>query len=127
MDSVVEMERTGASENRRRAYRQTFVCKGMLYRDNRAAGPQRVTLQDVSLLGVGFEATAPVETGTRCRVQIELGPTKIVWRLRVVCCGKVDDTLYRIGCDFVPAELDLYTDQGTDAATADENAVLILT
>jgi hypothetical protein len=124
MDSIVEIEKTGPSGNRRRAFRQTFVCKGMLYRDNRAAGPQRVTLQDVSLMGVGFDSTSPVETGTRCRMQIELGPTKILWRLRVVCCGKVDDNLYRIGCDFVPAELDRHRHGTVDIE--EEDSVLIL-
>ena len=74
------------------------------------------------MLGVGFESEAPVEPGTRCRVQLEIGPTRISWRLRVVCCGKIDDNLYRIGCDFVPTELD----RSSESESPDEEPVLLL-
>lgn len=114
-------------DDRRRAFRQPLVCKGMLYRLDRSAGPQRITLKDVSMLGVGFDAASSIEPGTRCRVQIELGPTRISWRLRVVCCGRIDDNLYRVGCDFVPAELDLELVGEPESEIADENAVLLLT
>lgn len=113
------------SDTRRRAYRQPLLCNGMLYRDNRSAGPQRITVKDCSMLGVGFETGAPVEPGTRCRLNIELGPTRIVWRVRVVCCGKIDDTLYRIGCDFIPQELDR-SNAIEIIEAADENEVLLL-
>jgi hypothetical protein len=108
MQSVVTPEDLARHNEKRRSSRQTFMCKGLLYRDNRAAGPQRVNLKDVSMLGVGFESARPVEPGTRCRLQIELGPTKISWRIRVVCCGKIEDDLYRLGCEFIPAELPLF-------------------
>jgi hypothetical protein len=127
MESDVNTGESAASDNRRRAYRQALVCKGMLYRDNRSAGPQRITLQDASMLGVGFDSAAPVEPGTRCRVQLELGPTRISWRLRVVCCGKIDDNLYRIGCDFVPTELDLGIPGEPGSEVPDDNSVLLLT
>lgn len=125
MESGANPQEQVTNDNRRRAYRQTLLCNGMLYRDNRSAAPQRITIKDCSMLGVGFETAAPVEPGTRCRLTIELGPTRICWRLRVVCCGKIDDTLYRIGCDFLPKELDL---GNPDAIidSADENAVLLL-
>lgn len=113
------------SDNRRRAYRQPLLCNAMLYRDNRLAGPQRITMKDCSMLGAGFETATAIEPGTRCRVTMELGPTRIVWRLRVVCCGKIDDTLYRVGCDFVPKELDTGNAE-TIIDSADENEVLLL-
>lgn len=125
MESGTKTEEQATNDNRRRAYRQPLLCNAMLYRDNRLAGPQRITMKDCSMLGVGFETAAPVEPGTRCRITLELGPTRIVWRVRAVCCGKIDDTLYRIGCDFLPKELDLANpDQIIDSA--DENEVLLL-
>lgn len=126
MESVVPLDETSAHDERRRSSRQTLVCKGLLYRDNRAAGPQRINLKDVSLLGVGFESARPVEPGTRCRVHIELGPTRIDWRLRVVCCGKIADDLYRLGCEFIPVELPLFDLTEGDFESGSDRQVLVL-
>ena len=126
MESVVPSEETAQHVEKRRSSRQTFICKGLLYRDNRAAGPQRVNMKDVSMLGVGFESARPVEPGTRCRLQIELGPTRVSWRIRVVCCGKVDEDLYRIGCEFIPAELPLFDLKDGELELGSEDQVLVL-
>jgi hypothetical protein len=106
MDCVVTPSSVASAE-RRRTPRQKFVTKAMLYRENRTAAPQRIMMRDVSLMGVGFESPEPVEAGTRCRILIEAGPARINWRIRIVCCGKVDGGDYLVGCQFIPAELDL--------------------
>lgn len=115
-------------ENRRRTSRQQFVTKAMLYRDNRAAGPQRMLIKDVSMLGFGGETAAPVEPGTRCMIVIEAGPNRLRWRAKVVCCGKIDSDLYRIGCEFVPAERSLFnlSDNDLDLTESEGAPVLIL-
>ena len=97
---------TSRPQDRRRAARQKFVTKALLYRDKRSGPPQRITLKDVSMMGVGFETHAAVEAGTRCRIRIEAGPNVISWRVRVVCCGKIDAELYHVGAQFVTAELE---------------------
>ena len=114
------------SPESRRAPRQAFVTKGMLYREDRAAAPQRITLTDVSPLGVGLDAASPIEPGTRCRILVEAGPTRIWWRMRVVCCGKIDEHLYRIGGQFVPAELERAEDAAEEPDWAEAPALLIV-
>lgn len=104
MESVVISEERIRRYEKRRSGRDAFVCKGLLYRENRVGRPLRVNMKDISQRGVGFETTRPLETGTECRVKIELGPTHIAWCLRVVCCGKIDENLYRVGCEFLPFE-----------------------
>lgn len=127
MDSAVisgEVEERGYE--RRRAFRQSLTCKGLLYRDDGRAAPQRITMADVSMLGAGFDSDHPVETGTRCRVQLELGPTRISWRLRVRFCGKVAEGPYRIGCEFIPVEPPLFdlTDGDLEREAAEPMLVL---
>lgn len=100
------LEASEAQHERRRAPRQTFITKGMIYREDRQSGPQRIILKNLSLLGVGFECAAPIEPGTRCRIRIEAGPTQINWRLQIVCCGKIEGGNFRLGGQFVPAELE---------------------
>ena len=108
MDSsaTLLLEPNEPQHERRRAPRQTFITKGLLYREDRQAAPQRIMLKNLSVLGVGFEAAMPIEPGTRCRIRIEAGPTQINWRMQVVCCGKIDGGAYRIGGEFVRAELE---------------------
>ena len=106
MDSAANTNSgTSRPQDRRRAARQKFVTKALLYRDNRSKSPQRITLKDVSMMGAGFETHAPVEPGTRCRIRIEAGPNIISWRVRVVCCGKIDADLFHVGTQFVTADL----------------------
>jgi len=98
----------------------------MLYRDNRAAGPQRVTIKDLSMLGIGFETDSPVETGTRCRIVIDSGPTRIQWRFKVVCCGRIDSDLYRVGCEFLPAEREMFNLRDEDLGLGESEELLVL-
>ena len=94
-----------ATIDRRRSYRQSLVVKAMLYRDDNAAAPQRVRLRNVSLTGVGFESPTPIEKGKYCRLVIELGPTRINWRVKVICCGKLGEAGYILGGQFITNEL----------------------
>ena len=105
-----------AIHERRRSYRQTLVVKGMLYRDDNAAAPQRVRLRNVSMGGVGFESAVPVEKGKYCRLVIELGPARLNWRVKVVCCGKLGESGYVLGGQFVTNELDPMSRSDFDSA-----------
>ncbi len=78
----------------------------MLYRDDNATAPQRVRLKNVSMGGVAFESPVAVEKGKYCRLVIELGPARLNWRVKMVCCGKLGDTGYIVGGQFVTNELD---------------------
>ena len=95
-----------ATPDRRRSYRQSLVVRGMLYRDDNAVGPQRVRLRNVSMSGVGFESPTPIEKGKYCRLVIELGPTRLNWRVKVVCCGKMGEAGYIVGGQFVTNEIE---------------------
>jgi hypothetical protein len=114
-------------DERRREPRKRFVAEGQLHAEHKgSAGPRRILLKDISSLGVGFETELPIEPGARCRIVIELGPSRIQWRLRIVCCGRIDDNLYRIGCEFLPAERDLFDLSEEDLNLGDPQEVLIL-
>ena len=57
--------------------------------------------------GVAFESQMPIDKGTRCKLVIELGPARLTWRVKVVCCGKVGDGgYYVVGGEFVTNELE---------------------
>jgi len=78
----------------------------MLYRDDNVAAPQRVRLRNVSMGGVGFESPVPVDKGKYCRLILELGPARLNWRVKIVCCGKMGETDYILGGQFVTNEID---------------------
>jgi hypothetical protein len=56
--------------------------------------------------GLAFESQTAMEKGTRCRLIIELGPARLNWRVKVVCCGKLGDGGYHLGAQFVTNELE---------------------
>jgi hypothetical protein len=125
--AVMTSEMCESQQERRRLPRQQFVTKALLYREkDQGSGPQQILLKDLSILGLGFESDVPIETGTRCRVVVEAGPTRINWRLRIVCCGRIDANLYRLGCEFLPAERDLFDLSGEDLGLSDDDEVLII-
>ena len=93
--------------DRRRCGRQTFITKGLLIRDDRAAGPQRVIIQDISPLGIGFDSPIALERGTRCRIRIEAGPVQFALRIHVTGCRRAEADVYRVGADFVKNEIEL--------------------
>lgn len=95
----------GLEQERRRSPRQTFICKALLLRDDRAAAPQRIMLRDISMHGVGFEASGAVEPGIRCRIRIEAGPVLLSLHVKIVCCGKIQEDVYRVGAELVKNEL----------------------
>ena len=128
MDSsaTLLLEPSEPQHERRRALRQTFITKGLLYREDRQASPMRIMLKNLSALGVGFEAAMPIEPGTRCRIRIEAGPTQINWRMQVVCCGKIDGGAYRVGGEFVRVELERPTPAEPLVAKPEAAAPLML-
>ena len=102
------------AEERRQAHRQQLVTRAIIYRDDRKAGPVRVSVTDVSLKGVGFESAAPIDVNVRCRLHIEAGPAQITWRLRIVRCGKLENGRYHIGGQFLSSELSPDADGSSD-------------
>lgn len=123
---VTTSQNTPILDDRRRLPRQKFITPAMLYWDNPKEGPHWVTLKDISSLGLGFEADFAIETGSRRRLRVEAGPNCLNWRVRVVCCGKIDHQLYRIGCEFVPAAHDLFDLNDQDLGLGQSDEVLIL-
>jgi hypothetical protein len=107
-----------ATRERRLAHRQPFVTRAVLYRDDAKAAPMRVTLRDVSISGVGFESSTPVDLNTRCRLHIEAGPARLTWRLRVVRCGKMGNGRYYVGGQFLSCELSPEADASSDDVRA---------
>jgi hypothetical protein len=107
-------EQSNLAEDRRRAHRQQLITRAILYRDDNKASPARVTIRDVSLKGVGFDSPVPIEHNVRCRLHIEAGPARITWRLRVVCCGKMDKAGYHVGGQFLTSELSPEADANSD-------------
>ena len=103
----------------RRGYRQALTIKGMLYLDSNAAGPQRVRLKNVSVGGVGFESQYPIGLGARCRLIIEMGPARLNWRVRIVCCGKMGEGGYYLGGQFVTNELERSGSADLDSSVSD--------
>jgi hypothetical protein len=127
MDSIaIAPETAAAASNRRRTARCTFITKAMLYRDDRAAGPKRVTIKNVSLIGMGFESSQPVEPGTRCHLRFEAGPTRISWKIQVICCGRIEDNLFHLGAQFITSDLECAysTEPAFDLSEIRELAIL---
>ena len=93
----------GSPTERRRARRQPLITQALLFRDDRETSPQRVMLKDVSLLGLGFESSTPIEPGTLCRLRVEAGPMQMSVLLRVVCCQRMPEPedAYRLGGEFI--------------------------
>lgn len=117
VETIVESG-SEAGSDRRRTPRQKFVTKALLYRDDRSAAPQRVTLRDISMKGIGFDSARPVEPGSRCRIKVEAGPVNTTLKVRVVCCGRIDDDHYRLGGQFIVNEIE--APETDEAATPDE-------
>ena len=122
--AATEEVEAGDGSERRAAHRQAVLLSGMLYRDNGMAGPQRVKVKNASLLGVGFESAKQVEPGTRCRLLVEAGPARLEWRLRVVCCGKIDGGGYYVGGQFLTNELDPSGPAENDPSSAEPLYIL---
>jgi len=91
----------GSPADRRRARRQPLITQALLFRDDRETSPQRVMLKDVSLLGLGFESSTPIEPGTLCRLRVEAGPMQMSVLVRVVCCQRMPEDAYRLGGEIV--------------------------
>jgi hypothetical protein len=64
--------------------------------------------------GVGFESPVPIDKGKYCRLLIELGPARLNWRMKVVCCGKMGEDGYILGGQFVTNELNPMNRSDTD-------------
>lgn len=96
---------SGVGKDRRRAARQALVTKALVVREREGGPPQRAMLADISLLGLGFDFSQPIEVGSRCRVRVEAGPMRLSATVNVVSCRKHGDG-YRVGCQFVMNELD---------------------
>jgi hypothetical protein len=105
-----------ATQDRRVAHRSRLITRAMLYRDDAKSAPVRVGVKDVSLQGVGLESQTPVDLGVRCRLNIEAGPARITWRLRIVRCDKLDHGGYDIGGQFLTSELSPEADASSDDA-----------
>jgi hypothetical protein len=105
-----------AVSNRRVAHRSPLITRALLYRDDSRSAPVRVNVKDVSLKGVGMESQTPVDLGVRCRLNIEAGPARIAWRLRIVRCDKLGNGGYDVGGQFLTSELSPEADASSDDA-----------
>ncbi len=64
----------------------------------------------------GSSLPSQFEKGKYCRLVIELGPARLNWRVKVVCCGKLGESGYVLGGQFVTNELDPTSRSDFDSA-----------
>lgn len=95
---------SGVGKERRRAARQALITKALVV-PQQGGPPRRATLADISLLGLGFDFSAPMDVGARCRIRVEAGPMHLSALVTVVSCRQHGE-VYRVGCEFVLNELE---------------------
>jgi hypothetical protein len=94
-----------ADDERRRSPRQQLGAKGFVRGEDTTIPGWKVDMVNISMLGIRFRSSRPLEEGERASVKMELGPMRWSSKLRVVHCEAIDRQNYTIGCEFVANEL----------------------
>ena len=88
---------------RRRSPREQHIAPAVLQPpsgDASAEAAHGVTVQDLSLGGVGFRATEKFAPGETYRITLGKGPLLLNARIRIVSCRMVAHRTYHVGAEF---------------------------
>jgi hypothetical protein len=88
---------------RRRSVREMCVAPAVLQPpsgDASAEAAHGVTVQDLSLGGVGFRATEKFAPGETYRITLGKGPLLLNARVKIVSCRQVGHRQYHVGAEF---------------------------
>jgi hypothetical protein len=91
------------SVERRRSVREKCVAPAVLQPpsgDASAEAAHGVTVQDLSLGGVGFRATGKFAPGETYRITLGKGPLLLNARVRIVSCRQVGHRMFHVGAEF---------------------------
>ena len=92
-----------AGVERRRSVREKLVAPAVLQPpsgDASAEAAHGVTVQDLSLGGVGFRATEKFAPGETYRITLGKGPMLLNARVKIVSCRQVGHRQYHVGAEF---------------------------
>ena len=88
---------------RRRSPREKHIAPAVLQPpsgDASAEASHGVTVQDLSLGGVGFRATEKFAPGETYRITLGKGPLLLNARIRIISCRLVAHRTYHVGAEF---------------------------
>ena len=88
---------------RRRSPREQHIAPAVLQPSSGDATPEAahgVTVQDLSLGGVGFRGTEKFAPGETYRITLGKGPLLLNARVRIVSCRQVGHRMYHVGAEF---------------------------
>jgi hypothetical protein len=91
------------SVERRRSVREKCVAPAVLQPPSGDASVEAahgVTVQDLSLGGVGFRATGKFAPGETYRITLGKGPLLLNARVRIVSCRQVGHRMFHVGAEF---------------------------
>jgi hypothetical protein len=88
---------------RRRTPRETHIAPAVLQPpcgDASAEAAHGVTVQDLSLGGVGFRASEKFAPGETYRITLGKGPLLLNARVKIISCRQVGHRMYHVGAEF---------------------------
>ena len=94
---------SGSPVERRRSPREKHIAPAVLQPpsgDASAEAAHGVTVQDLSLGGVGFRATEKFAPGETYRITLGKGPLLLNARVRIISCRQVGHRMYHVGAEF---------------------------
>ena len=94
---------SASQAERRRSPREKHIAPAVLQPpsgDASAEAAHGVTVQDLSLGGVGFRATEKFAPGETYRITLGKGPLLLNARVRIISCRQVGHRIYHVGAEF---------------------------
>jgi hypothetical protein len=94
---------SGSPVERRRSPREKHIAPAVLQPpsgDASAEAAHGVTVQDLSLGGVGFRATEKFAPGETYRITLGKGPLLLNARVRIISCRQLGHRMYHVGAEF---------------------------
>jgi hypothetical protein len=91
--------------DRRKIKRDRLATHGMLRVDGHHGPPLKVEMEDISVAGLRFRSSQPLDVGDKAQIRLEVGPFRWTTRLRVVHCTKDELGRATLGCAFLRTEL----------------------
>jgi len=94
---------SASAVERRRSPREQHIAPAVLQPpsgDASAEAAHGVTVQDLSLGGVGFRAAEKFAPGETYRITLGKGPLLLNARVRIISCRQVGHRIYHVGAEF---------------------------